>query len=266
MDLQKSCRGQLFLGYQMQIWIELIKAVSTSVIAITAILGAWFTLKQIRKAGEIGQRHHELLMEQIRTSMEHATDGRELLIKQLQIENEKLEMSVQQQKNAIVMQLWQNWDNALDVGNTRDDLRRFVSWLATDSEPSEREIWISLFANGHTYGNLRTHDLIDNASDFVSEKFAPNGKKLSIEDITRIRGSLNRFLNMVEQAAVAYLHEFGNSHVMEMCMVPTLVRYSIDLRPYMDAICEEEPETWRPIYKLLAKHQPATAESLSMTG
>lgn len=206
-------------------WVDAVSSVSTLAAAIATVVGVILALKQLS------------------SSLAHASEQRDLLI-------EQQDVSIKQQQNAIVMQLWQNWDNALDIGSTRDDLRRFISWVASETDDPDFCDWMQLFVQGHSFDGTRTRELLSTASPLIRDKFDTDSDGLTIHDITRIRSSLNRFLNMVEQATVAFHYKFGNTVVMEQCMIPTLKKYTIELLPYMNAIRAIEPETWDPIYEV----------------
>ena len=196
-------------------------------------------------------------LRQLKVTLPHIEEQRAAMIKnqKIAIGNQKLaienqEIAIRHQQNSVVMDLWRNWDDTLDYGSTRDDLRRFVSWIQSAENSAGFEEWVEIFALGHQINPEKLKDILTGAPENMCEKFDVDSNGLDIKDISTIRASLNRFLNMVEQSAVAYLNEFGNVDVMTKCMIPTLRRYSGILRPYMTAIRKDEPETWDPIYEL----------------
>lgn len=200
---------------------------------------------------------------QLKNTLPHLEEQRESMIAQQKIEIKNQEIAIRHQQNAVVMRLWENWDNALNFGSTRDDLLRFVSWVETANDKESFSAWICFFAQGHSFDSLAAKSMLANPPLEVCAKFDVGDDGLSIEDVVRVRGSLNRFLNMVEQAAVAYTEGFGNTEVMEKCMVPTLQRYSGLLLQYMDTVREKEIETWQPIYELKPTYAWRTTAKVS---
>ena len=187
---------------------------------------------------------------QLRKTLPHLEEQREQILKQQRIEIRNQKIAIRHQQNSVVMRLWENWDSALNYGTTRDDLLRFTSWIVAASGTPDFNDWIEFFAKGHGFDNGRRMAMLSNPPIAISEKFDIGDDGLTIEDIARIRASLNRFLNMVEQAAVAFTEKFGNVRVMNKCMIPTLQRYSGILLPYMNEVRKTEKETWTPIYDI----------------
>jgi hypothetical protein len=170
---------------------------------------------------------------------------------------------VKQQQNAVVLQLWQNWDSTLDIGDTRNDVSQFDKWQENAKADEEtRKKWIeALIAGGVNQETDDKGNIVDAPNEVVNA-FAKTQGSLSREDIIRVRSSIARFLNMLEQGCIAYEYEFGNKKVMERAMKPQHLAYGESFRDYIKARQAGVPgvraqaQAWMPILEFLDNSKP----------
>jgi hypothetical protein len=175
----------------------------------------------------------------------------------------QLTLLVNQQQNAVVLQLWQNWDSTLDIGDTRSDVSRFNEWQKSAmADEVNRRKWIEVLVAGDATENTDDKGNVLGAPEDFAEAFAKNPGTLTRDDIERVRGSITRFLNMLEQGCIAYEYEFGNKEVMERAMKPQHLVYADSFRDYIKARqagvpgAEAQPQAWMPILEFLDNSKP----------
>ena len=87
----------------------------------------------------------------------------------------QLRLLVTQQQNAVVLQLWQNWDSTLDIDETRTHVNRFTEWQeAAKADDAVRTEWIETFVRGDVIHNTDQSGRILNAPPEIVSAFGNN--------------------------------------------------------------------------------------------
>ena len=166
--------------------------------------------------------------------------------------------SAQRVRRQRAIDFGQEWNSTVYEGTTDDDINIVRSNHENASAESYGK-WLELVANSSKIdctGSLQETfatspeptDPEEGVKAHGELALGTNVSDQKLQELLRIRSSLNKFLNFQETICLAYQYETADRKIMEQSTIPAVKHFGKMLKPYMDSLRNSHPTLWQPIY------------------